>query len=201
MRILLGPKETYMISHIVLKKDNVKADWRLHIQPKEKNNGRKVLVNEIYPSKESHIQVPVWKPGAETDKTPVLETGFGGVEVATFTHEAGQDCHKHFIGMEIYTVLEGTMRMEVDQTLVTLEAGDEIIVLPNTVHEVLPDGTPFLTRVHSINCYGDRDKYVDRNGEWCQVFTLKRLPDGFLQRMLKRISGWKQTRFRRASAA
>lgn len=161
-----------MISYIVLKKDNVKADWKLHVQ--SNNNGRKVLVNGIYPSKESHIQVPEWKPGPKTDKipvpekdkTPVLETGFGGIEVATFTHEAGQDCHKHLIGTEIYTVLEGTMWMKVDQTLVTLEAGDEIIVLPNTVHEVLhevlPDGTPvpFLTRVHSINCHGDRDKYV-----------------------------------------
>ncbi|MGA9770756.1 MAG: hypothetical protein WBV94_17070 [Blastocatellia bacterium] len=163
------------ISHLVLRKENVKADWRLCVRPREKNNGRKVLVNEIYLSKEAHAREAEWVPGPETDKSPVFETGFGGVEIATFTHEAGQDCHKHLIATEIYTVLEGRMQIRVEELdpSLTLEAGDEIIILPDTVHEVLADGNSFLTRVHSINCYGDRDKYVRRNGEWCQVLTLK----------------------------
>jgi len=169
----MNPK---MLPYLVLRKECVKSDWKLKVQLKEKNNGRKVLVNEIYPSKEVHAQNPEWKPSTETDKTPIVETGFGGVEVATFTHEAGQDCHKHFIGTEIYTVLEGTMciRLEEKEEIV-LEAGDELIVFPNTTHEVLIDGTPFLTRVHSIDCFGDKDKYVKKNGEWCQVLTLKRI--------------------------
>ena len=163
------------ISHLVLRKEQVKADWKLRVQPKEKNNGRKVLVNEIYLSKEFHAQETEWKPGLQTDKSPVFETGAGGVEVSTFTHEAGQDCHKHLIATEIYTVLEGRMQMRIDETEppLMLEAGDEVVILPNTVHEVLPDGDSFLTRVHSINCYGDRDKYVRSNGKWCQVLTLK----------------------------
>lgn len=163
------------VSYLVLRKEQVKADWRLRVRPGEKNNGRKVLVNEIYLSKEVHTQETEWKPGLQTDKSPVFETGFGGLEVAIFTQEAGQDCHKHLIATEIYTVLEGRMQMRIDETdpPLTLEAGDEIIILPNTAHEVLPDGNSFLARVHSINCYGDRDKYVRRNGEWCQVMTLK----------------------------
>ncbi len=40
------------ISHLVLRKENVKADWKLHVQTKEENNGRRVLVNKIYISKE-----------------------------------------------------------------------------------------------------------------------------------------------------
>ena len=163
------------ISHLVLRKESVKADWRLYVRPKESNNGRKVLVNEIYPSSEAHAQEAEWASGSQTDKSPVFETGFGGLEVATFTHEAGQDCHKHLIATEIYTVLEGRMQIRVEEMEppLVLEAGDEIIILPNTVHEVLANGDSFLTRVHSINCYGDRDKYVRRNGEWCQVLTLK----------------------------
>lgn len=165
---------TSLVSYFVLRKASVESDWKLRVQPKEENNGRKVLVNEIYPAKEVDAQDPEWAPSSETGKTPVVVTGIGGVEAATFTHEAGQDCHKHLIGTEAYTVLEGTMRMRLDeQVIVELQAGDEIVVFPGTVHEVLPEGTRFLTRVHSINCYGDKDKYVKRSQDWYQVFTLK----------------------------
>jgi hypothetical protein len=68
------------------------------------------------------------------------------------------------------------MRMRLDdRVIVNLAAGDEIIVFPGTIHEVLPEGTEFTARVHSINCYGDKDKYVKRPEGWCQVFTLKAL--------------------------
>ena len=159
------------ISHLVLRKEQAKADWKLRVQPRKRNNGRKVLVNEIYPSKEFHARETEWKPGLQTGKSPVIETGAGGVEVATFTHEAGQDCHKHLIATEIYTVLEGRMQMRIDETdpPLVLEAGDEVIILPNTAHEVLPGVDSFLARVHSINCHGDRDKYVRSNGEWRQA--------------------------------
>jgi hypothetical protein len=91
---------TSSISHLVLRKTDVESDWKLRIQVKEKNNGRKVLVNEIYSLKEFDAQDSKWTPGPETGKTPVVVTGIGGTEVATFTHEAGQDCHKHLIGTE-----------------------------------------------------------------------------------------------------
>ena len=164
------------VPYIVLKKTLLEADWKLSVQPREKNNGRKVLVNELYPAKEIDAQDREWAPGPETDKTPVVVTGIGGVEVATFTHEAGQDCHKHLIGTETYTVLDGVMRMRLEeQVIVELQVGDEIVIFPGTVHEVVTDGVRFLTRVHSINCYGDKDKYVKREQDWCQVFTLKNI--------------------------
>jgi len=43
---------TSSISYLVLRKTGVESDWKLRVQPKEDNNGRKVLVNEIYPAKE-----------------------------------------------------------------------------------------------------------------------------------------------------
>ena len=149
----------HSVPYIVIRKFHVIEDWKLHIEPKDKNNGRKFFVNEIYHNKELQIQDPEWQAGPIKGKTPVFETGFGGLEIATFTHEAGQDRHKHLIGTEIYTVLEGIMAIWVEDREIMLNAGDEIVILPNTVHEVLlKEDIKFLTRVHSINCYGDRDK-------------------------------------------
>jgi quercetin dioxygenase-like cupin family protein len=111
----------------------------------------------------------------EQGKTPVVATGRGGLEVATFNEGAGQVYHKHLLATEVYTVLEGTMRMRLEDEELTLEAGDEVIVFPNAAHEILPQGTHFLARAHVINCHGERDKYVSINGEWCQLYTLKKL--------------------------
>lgn len=162
------------ISHVVLRKDVVNRDWRISVQPKEKNNGRKVLVNEIFPKTEKHIENPEWEFAPQEGQTPVLETGYGGVEIATFTEKAGQDRHKHLVSMEIYTVIEGAMTIRIgDSNNVVLQSGDEIVVLPGVIHEVLDMGTSFLTRVHAINCHGPRDKYTEENGVWCQALTLK----------------------------
>jgi quercetin dioxygenase-like cupin family protein len=104
------------------------------------------------------------------------------VEVASFTEQAGQDRHKHLVGTEIYTVIEGTMAIRIgDKDNVILEAGDEVVILPGTVHQVLESSAPFLTRVHAINCHGLRDKYVEEEGVWCQALTLKN------QRMRSRV--------------
>ena len=168
------------ISHVILRKDIVKSDWRIAIEPKEKNNGRKVLVNEIFPKAERPIEDPQWAPESPPPdgQTPVLETGYGGVEIATFTEKAGQDRHRHLASMEVYTVLEGTMTIKIgDRYNVVLQTGDEIVVLPRVIHEVLDKGTSFLTRVHAINCHGQRDKYVEENGVWCQAMTLKNQQD------------------------
>jgi quercetin dioxygenase-like cupin family protein len=163
------------ISHIVLRKENVKADWKLSL-PKDKNNGRRVFVNKIFPNKEMHIQNPEWCASPANELTPVFETDYGGIEIATFTNNAKQDYHKHLFATEIYTVLEGTMQIKVNgaQLPINLLTGDEIIILPETEHEIVTSKEPFLTRVHSINCHGDRDKYVkDVNNQWSQVFTHK----------------------------
>ena len=155
--------------YLVLRKEAAKADWKLRSRPGAKNNGRKVLVNRLYDLTEEHAQSPEWEAGPEGGKTPVVETGAGGLEVSTFTHEAAQDCHKHEAATEIYVVLEGRMRMRLGEAggPVVLAAGDELIVLPGTAHEVLPEeGEPFLARVHTVNHHGGGDKYVKRGGEW-----------------------------------
>jgi mannose-6-phosphate isomerase-like protein (cupin superfamily) len=162
------------ISHIILRKNVVKADWKLVLEPKKENHGRKVLVNEVFPKSERPIVDPEWQPEPQCGHSPVLETGYGGTEIGSFTEHAAQDRHKHLVSLEIYTVLKGKMTIRIaDTTNVTLETGDEIVVLPGVVHEVLESSEPFLTRVHAINCHGPRDKYVEENGVWCQAFTLR----------------------------
>jgi len=155
--------------YLLLRKERAKADWKLRARPGARNNGRKVLVNEIYEATEEHAREAEWRAGPEDGRTPVVETGAGGLEVSTFTHEAAQDCHKHLVATEVYTVLEGTMRMRLGEAgdEVVLAAGDEVVVLPGTPHEVLTaEAEPFLARVHAVNCHGDADKYVERGGEW-----------------------------------
>lgn len=164
-----------MPTHFVLRKKQVQRDWKLHLQPKEKNNGRKVIVNEVYADRETAAESPEWEPGPEQGKTAVVATGRGGLEVATFTEAAGQVYHKHLLATEIYIVLEGTLCMRMEGKELRLQAGDEVVVFPNTAHEIVTAGTDFLARVHVINCHGERDKYVSINGEWCQLYTLKKL--------------------------
>jgi mannose-6-phosphate isomerase-like protein (cupin superfamily) len=156
-------------THIVLRSNVVKKDWKLHVK---NNNGRKVLATEIYPKTEIPIEYPEWYPGNEKVKAPVYETGIGGIEVSTFNHKAGQEKHKHLISTEIYTVLEGIVTIVVDDIELLLTEGDELIILPGTVHEVLTSNVEFLVRVHTVNCYGDMDKYVQIGDDWCQVLTL-----------------------------
>lgn len=154
------------VSHILLRKAAVKQDWKLRSEPGKKNNGRKVLVNGIYPATETPLHSPPWEPGPPEGKTPVFETGSGGIEIATFNQNARQDRHKHRISTEIYTVLEGVMTIEVEGERIELAAGDELVILPDTIHEVIDSGTEFLTRVHAIACHGDADKYIERDGVW-----------------------------------
>jgi quercetin dioxygenase-like cupin family protein len=150
------------VPFIVVRKERVRQDPWLAVHG---NNGRKVLVNHMYPTEEEPLQDTEWHLG--NDRVPVLETGIGGIEVATFTQTARQDCHKHLVGTEIYTVLEGEMSICLEEdSEVKLEAGDELIVLPGTVHEVLAKGKQFLARLHSINCHGKQDKYVRGRVGW-----------------------------------
>ena len=123
-----------------------------------------MLRGEIYPEKEIPLEVPEWKPAGTGHKSPVVETGPGGIEVCTFTQHAGQHFHYHKVGTEIFTVLEGTMKIRLvdpggEETIAQLNAGDEVIIFPGTPHEILTEGT-FLSRVHSINCLGKEDKFI-----------------------------------------
>lgn len=160
------------VSNIIIRKQKAIDDYKLK---QNNNNGRKVLAIAIHEKTEQHIQNPEWEPALdEKAKTPILETGYGGLEVATFNQKAKQDSHKHLIGTEIYIVLEGLMKIKVNNNEIhQLKQGDEIIILPGTIHEVLREGK-FLTRVHLINCHGDKDKYINFNGQWVLQTTLQK---------------------------
>ncbi len=123
-----------------------------------KRGARKFLVTELYPEKESEAAVTEWNPPAGAEKCPVQVTE--NIEVAIFTQNASQDRHFHKIGTELYMVLEGEMRIEVEEKGYTLLAGDMIVVNPGAVHEVKPEGTNFLCRVVTANCIGSSDKYL-----------------------------------------
>jgi quercetin dioxygenase-like cupin family protein len=128
------------------------------------NNGRKVTAIALRPESETRATATCWKSAHPARKTPVVETGMGGIEVSTFTHTARQDRHKHARGTECYTVLAGRMKARVGRgRICVLDAGDELLVFPGTVHEILTEGE-FLTRVHSVNCFGVADKFVEKDG-------------------------------------
>lgn len=141
------------------------------------NNGRKIFATTVmHQFGEELIVDPVWRAPS------VFPTGDGGIEVATFTEFSGQDRHRHEKGTEIYTVLRGELEIYINDTLIQpLCAGDEIVIPPGTIHEVVqptndtPSDTPaegndfkLVVRVHSISCYGVDDKYVQLNpkGSW-----------------------------------
>jgi quercetin dioxygenase-like cupin family protein len=172
------------VSFLVLRKGVVKDDWKLAL-PEEQNNGRKHVVTQPWSDRERTATLSEWAPGAvytgtpltDGEKTPVLTTGPGGIEIATCDERAGQDRHLHRLGTECYTVLEGTLHILInDEGPVELHAGDELVVLPGTVHQVARTSDPFLVRVHATRCYGDDDKYVQlaRDGDWLSWSSLSR---------------------------
>ena len=169
-----------MLTHLVLRKDEIKKDWRLHTPGPHLNYGRKMLVNQIYPETEIAARNSEWQAGSAGTRTPVVETGIGGVEIATFNETTAQEYHKHLRATEIYLVLEGAMGLRLDDHEVVLQAGDQAVVFPGTPHEIKAVSGHFLACVHVINCYGEEDKYVPVNGEWMQVTALKK-PGGSQQ--------------------
>lgn len=166
------------VSHLIVRYADAISDPRLGLAD---NNGRKFLVNGIYAEKECHVQkgldvsnpdFVVWKSDCD-GKVPILEVGVGGAEAATFTQEAKQDRHKHLVGTEFYTVLEGRMKIRIDDKEIELNARDEAIILPGTVHEIISKNSNFVTRGHFIDCYGVDDKYMEVDGKWKLVKDIK----------------------------
>src|SRR5947209_11436879 len=123
------------------------------------NTGRKICATSVMPEYGERTLA-----GTDWTAPAVLPTGPGGFEIATFTEFSAQDRHKHEKAIEIYTVLEGSMDIYIDDGgPYTLRAGDELVILPGTVHEIVQrnrsarkPGQPFevLVRVHVIGCYG-----------------------------------------------
>jgi quercetin dioxygenase-like cupin family protein len=139
---------------LLIRLESVKRDAAL--EPNHRG-ARKILVTELYPVKEYETGHVEWHPPGEAEKCPVQVTK--NIEVAVFTHEALQDRHLHKVGTEMYTVLEGKMKIEVEGQDYVLLAGDMIVVHPGAAHEVKPKGTKFICRVVTANCGGNADKY------------------------------------------
>jgi mannose-6-phosphate isomerase-like protein (cupin superfamily) len=144
-------------------------------------NGRKVCATSVLPEYGEHvIDSPDWSAPA------ILPTGPGGFEIANFSEFSAQERHKHERAVEFYTVLEGRMEIYLDDGgPYTFDAGDELVVLPGTIHEIVQKkmrprnpGERFdlLVRVHVLGCYGAEDKYVqfEQSGEWRPCSELSR---------------------------
>lgn len=140
---------------LLVKLESVKRDAAL---ARGGRGARKILVTDLYAARESETEQVEWNPPAGAEKCPVQVTD--NLEVAVFTHRASQDRHFHRTGTEIYMVLEGEMRIEVENEDYQLLAGDMIVVNPGAAHEVKPQGTEFLCRVVTANCGGAADKYA-----------------------------------------
>jgi mannose-6-phosphate isomerase-like protein (cupin superfamily) len=137
---------------VVFRLDDVKRDAAL-----DTCGDRKQIVTQVYPDIEKPIEKPEWKAAQLPEKCPVLV--MEDTESAVFTEKAKQDRHCHSLGTEIYIVLEGLMKIEVNHVLYELSAGDMIVVSPNAWHEVKREGK-FLCRVITVNCKGTADKYT-----------------------------------------
>jgi len=171
------------VPYVLITLNNVEKDAHvkgLDIRKLEdpNNNGRKIFASSIMSHKgEALIDKEEWRAPA------IYPTGDGGIEISTFTEFSCQDRHRHERGTEIYTVLRGQLQLYInDGEIQTLKEGDEIVILPGTVHQVCKpiyrlgkkDNFELVVRVHSISCYGEDDKYVQMtpDGEWLKWRSL-----------------------------
>jgi quercetin dioxygenase-like cupin family protein len=165
------------VPFVIISLDNVKNDAefeKLNIRKLESpgNNGRKIFATTVMPQKgEVLINKEMWTAPS------IFPTGNGGIEISTFTEYSCQDRHRHDRATEIYTILKGQLTFFInDNEVPTLNEGDEIVVLPGTVHQVCQpvcksgthDDFELIVRVHSISCHGEDDKFVqlEPDGEW-----------------------------------
>jgi mannose-6-phosphate isomerase-like protein (cupin superfamily) len=142
---------------LYISKDSIMKDESL----KEGNRGaRKLLVTELYASKEIQATDVTWNPPISQQKCPVHVTS--NLELAYFTEIVPQDKHYHKIATEIYNLMEGWMIIELDGIEIEMKAGDTIVVNPNTIHLIKksPKSDHFLCQVVAANSAGISDKYV-----------------------------------------
>lgn len=118
---------------------------------------RKLLVTSLYRNEQS-VSEPIWEP--PRGDGPCAVQKMSDTECAVFNHRAEQHRHHHEFATELYMVLEGSMRIEVERREYTLAAGDMIVVNPGSRHEVRPSGTSFLCRVVTVDCGGSADKHL-----------------------------------------
>ncbi|MDX2154043.1 MAG: cupin domain-containing protein [Bryobacteraceae bacterium] len=118
--------------------------------------GQKVIVTSRYGG-EVDLPEPLWTPVLADGSRPVMISD--NIEFGVFDHRCAQDRHYHRLAMECYTVLGGTMLIEVAENIYSLAPGDSIVVPPPLPHQVLRT-SPFLAQVILTNCYGPADKYT-----------------------------------------
>jgi mannose-6-phosphate isomerase-like protein (cupin superfamily) len=110
---------------------------------------RKIVVTEQFEG-ERPVSETRWRPPVDCDAAAVL--GTADLELSYFNEQAPQDRHLHRMATEIYTVQSGEMRIWASNEVYTLGAGDAIVILPDTWHQVLPTpGTPFCCQVIAAN--------------------------------------------------
>jgi quercetin dioxygenase-like cupin family protein len=90
-----------------------------------------------------------------------LRTARQSLAEATLGPGGSTQRHYHAVSEEIYTLLEGSGRMEVDGVEAEVGAGDSILIPPGAWHAITagPDGVRFL-----CSCappYADADTYFD----------------------------------------
>jgi mannose-6-phosphate isomerase-like protein (cupin superfamily) len=136
---------------LVIRRDAVDADPALAPGGR---GARKLLVTDMRPATETLVEESEWRAA---DPCPIQVTG--NVEFAVFNERAAQDCHVHHMATEIYVVMAGAMRIEVDGIEHALEAGDSIVVNAGAWHEVKPS-EGLLCYVVSANSGGAADKFT-----------------------------------------
>jgi len=135
----------------------VKVDYALQ---EGQRGARKIIVTEVFEMSECEATTEVWEPPstATSRKCPVQVAA--NFEMAVFNHTTSQDRHYHAKATEIYTLLEGSMEIEVDGKDLNLLPGDSCIVNPFAVHLVKSSQVPFLCQVVAVNSAGVLDKYI-----------------------------------------
>ena len=130
---------------------------RDHAVSADGRGDRKLVVTERW-ARERATERSEWRAPDVGQACPVMEAP--ELEMAYFTEGARQDRHWHEQGTEIYTVLEGRMKIEVEGHMLELECRDSIVVRPPAVHYIPPGQPPFLCQVVVPFCGGAGDKFL-----------------------------------------
>jgi len=118
---------------------------------------QKVAITYQYPGREQLATVR-WQPLAPSGNKHYCVTPHR-VDIAAFTQRAPQKRHYHQRAIELYRVLEGLMTIVISGDRYSVSAGEEVVVPPYAVHEVVPEA-PFIAEVIVANAVGPADGFV-----------------------------------------
>jgi len=119
---------------------------------------RKFIVTSVRESSEQEAQCSEWRPPAFRGLAAVLLGN--NLEFAIFNQSAKQDLHYHRSATEIYIVVSGEMKIEVERKSFLLHSGDSIVVQPGARHEIKRTGAEFVCYVVASNSFGPADKVI-----------------------------------------